>query len=62
MSSWHLLHLNQRTDGFLKFGPPLLFIKTGLWEVIRVEVSNIALENAVDIISESVKLGLLGHL
>ena len=56
------MHFDQFTYGLLKFGPRLLFVETGLREVISVEVSDIALKDAINVVCQSVKLVLLGHL
>ena len=58
----HLLHFDQFAYGLLEFGPRLLFIEAGLRKVISVEVSDIALKDAINVVCQSVKLVLLGHL
>ena len=46
----HLLHADGRPHGFLELGPVLLCVETSLRVIVLKEVSDVSLENAVDVI------------
>ena len=61
MQRLHFLHLYFWPNSLLKLRHDLLFTEVRLREVIRVEISYVALEDSVDLIRKQVKLLLFAH-